>query len=156
METLLDWLKLRNFLIAGGVVAFVVLADRFQEYPRGWYEARQVARDRGGDSRLAAAISDDLETRESSRLKALHRAVSDEIAAAQAKGLKVDHLQEIADKALGLDSPKYRHAAMERLNQLRLAIPLAQESVRPAGEGDENADEPAAPKNPRARRARAK
>jgi hypothetical protein len=155
MDLLLRFLNLRSFLIAGGIIAFVVLADRFQEYPRGWYENRLNARERG-TSPLGGAIAQDLEARESARLKALHRTVSEEIAAAQAKGFAVGRLQAVADKALALDTPRFRPAAMERLNQLRLVIPQAKEPFQPAVENDDAADIPAAPKPSSSRRGKTK
>ncbi|MFI5346521.1 MAG: hypothetical protein ACHQ51_09130 [Elusimicrobiota bacterium] len=155
MELILRFLNLRTFLIAGGIVAAIVLADRFQEYPRGWYERKMNARERGL-SPLGASISQDLEARESARLKALHRTVSDEIAAAQAKSFNVSRLQAIADKALALDTPRFRPAAIERLNHLRMVIPQASEQFRPASENDDPSDIPDAPKPAKAPRAAAR
>jgi len=155
METLLRLLNARTFLAVAALVALVLLVDRFGGYPRVWYEARQDAGERGASS-LSGAIARDLDARESAKLKALHRAVSDEIAAAQAKGLNVANLQAIADKALGLDDPRYRHAAMERLNQVRLAVPQVSEVVVPATDADDKNDIPAAPKATKKRRAGAR
>jgi hypothetical protein len=146
METLLRFLNTRNFLIAGGLIAFIVVADRYQEYPRGWYQRKLDERARGV-SPLGTDIARDLEAKESARLKALHRTVSEEIAAAKAKGFNVDRLQPIADKALQLDTPAYRAAAMERLNQLRLVIPQAVEPFRPATDADVPDDMPANPRS---------
>lgn len=151
METILRFLKLRTFLIAGGLAAFVMLADRYQEYPRGWYEHWRNAAERGR-SPLGADIARDLEARQSARLKALHQTVSDEISAARAKGFNVARLQLIADKALNLDTPEYRPAAMERLNKLRLVIPQTVEPFRPAVDGDEASDMPSTPKSSTSRR----
>jgi hypothetical protein len=155
METLLRYLNARTFLILGGLVAFVVLADRFQEYPRGRYENWLNSRERGR-SALGAAIAQDLDARESAKLKALHRTVSEEIAAARAKGFDVARLQPIADKALMLDTPQYRPAALERLNQLRLVIPHSVEPFRPAADDDEPSDIPADPKSSAARPVRSR
>lgn len=152
METILRFLKLRYFLIAGGLVVFVMVADRYQEYPRGWYEHWRNASERGR-SPLGDAIAADLDAKQSARLKALHATVSAEIAAAQAKGFNVARLQAIADKALLLDTAKYRPAAMERLNKLRLVIPQAVEPFRPAAEGEEPSDMPETPKSTPLRRA---
>ncbi|MDE2510285.1 MAG: hypothetical protein KGL74_04110 [Elusimicrobia bacterium] len=154
MEFILRLLNLRTFLIAGAVVAAVVLADRYQEYPRMWYENRMNARERGSNG-LGNDIARDLDAVESARFKALYRTVSDEIAAAQAKGFDVARLQVIADKSLALDTPRYRAAAMERLNLLRMAIPQAKETFRPAAENEDPADAPPdSPKPSRAKRTR--
>lgn len=156
METLLDYLKLRYFLVAGGLVAAVVLADRFQEYPRGWYERRLNAAARG-TSTLGAPITQDLEARESARLKALHRTVSAEISQAKARGFKVDGMQLLADKIMLLDTPQYRTIGFERLNALRLRIPTPMESFRPAADDEDSADAAPAPAPKGAkRRARAR
>lgn len=154
METILRFLNARSFAIAGLVVAAVVLADRYQEIPRRWWQERQDAADRGS-SALGKAIDADLDRKESQRLRALHKAVSEEIAAAQAKGFDVARLQPIADKALALDTPAYRPAAMERLNKLRLVIPQSMEPFRPAAADEEPSDAPPTPKaKPRAARKR--
>lgn len=151
METILRFLKLRYFLIAGGIVVFVMVADRYQEYPRRAYERWLNARERG-TSPLGTDIVRDLDAKQSARLRALHRAVSAEIAAAQAKGFDVARLQVIADKALQLDTPAYRAAAMERLNQLRLVIPQKAEAIRPAALNDDPSDMPATPRSSTRRR----
>lgn len=155
METILRFLNARSFAIAGIVVAAVVLADRYQEYPRRWWESRLDASQRGA-STLSKDIAADLDRTESLRLRALHRTVSAEIAAAQAKGFDVARLQPIADKALLLDTPAYRPAAMERLNKLRLVIPQAMEPFRPAASDEEPADDLATPSSSASPRSRAK
>jgi hypothetical protein len=151
MEIILRFLKWKYFLIGGGIVIAVVLADRFQEYPRLAYQHWADARERGV-SPLGADIQRDLDAKDSARLKALHRTVSAEIAAAAAKGFDVARLQVIADKALLLDTPKYRAAAMERLNKLRLVIPQTVEPFRPAAENDDPSDMPPNPKSTTRRR----
>jgi len=155
METILRFLNVRSFLVAGVVVAAVVLGDRYQEYPRRWWESRQDAAQRG-TSPLARDIAADLERMESLKLRALHKTVSEEIAAAQAKGFDVARLQPIADKALLLDTPAYRPAAIERLNKLRLVIPQSVEKFRPAAADEEPADDLPAPKPSAAPARRAK
>lgn len=130
METLLRFLNARIFLILGTLVALIALADRFQEYPRRWYENRLNAIERRLPAPPSADIARDLNARQSLKLKALHREVLQDIAAAKARGDDVDHLRAIADKALALDSPAYRSAAMEMLNKLRLVVPRA-EKARP-------------------------
>lgn len=146
METILRFLNARSFATVGIVIAVVVLADRYQGIPRGWWQTRVDAAARG-TSPLAGDIAADLDKKDSLRLRALHKTVSDEIAAAQAKGFDVARLQPIADKALALDTPAYRPAAMERLNKLRLVIPQSMEPFRPAASDEEPSDGPATPKS---------
>lgn len=154
METILRFLNARALAVAGIVVVVVVLADRYQGFPRRWWQERVDAAERGQSS-LSATIAQDLERKESMRLRALHKAVSEEIAAARAKGFDVARLQPIADKALALDTPAYRPAAMERLNKLRLVIPQTMEPFRPAAADEEPSDQPATPTaKPRAKRTR--
>ncbi|MBI3566395.1 MAG: hypothetical protein HY079_14465 [Elusimicrobia bacterium] len=139
METILRFLNARTFAVAGIAVALVVLGDRYQGIPRQWWQERADAAARG-KSGLAAPIAEDLDRKESLRLRALHKAVSEEIAVAAAKGFDVARLQSIADKALALDTPAYRPAALERLNKLRLVIPQSIEPFRPAAAGEEPPD----------------
>ncbi len=154
METILRFLNARSFAVAGIVLASVVLADRYQGVPRRWWSARV---DSGADGRstLSADISAELDKVESRKLRALHKAVSAEIAVARAKGFDVARLQPIADKALALDVPAYRPAAVERLNRLRLVIPQEKESFRPAAVDEDPSDGPATPRS-RAKRASAR
>ncbi len=91
-------------------------------------------------SPLAADMIKTSEARESAKLHGLHRAISAEIAAAAANGFDVARLQRVADNALQLDTPAYRSTAIERLNRLRLAIPLKKEGFRPAAAGDLSPD----------------
>lgn len=91
-------------------------------------------------SPLSAVIMKDVEARESAKLRGLHRTVSAEIAAAAANGFDVKKFQRLADNALGLDTPAYRSAAIERLNKLRLAIPQKREAFRPAAAEDLSPD----------------
>jgi hypothetical protein len=85
-------------------------------------------------SPLAADIKKEADARDSAALVRLHRAVSAEIKTAP--GIDARKFQRLADNALRLDSPKYRSAAIERLNKLRLAIPRRQETFRPASDED--------------------
>ena len=90
-----------------------------------------------GQSTLAAALGEQAERRESARLRGLHRAVSSEIQARRGvPGFDADELQKSADAALLLDKPRYRGAAVERLNKIRLAVPLPRENIRTAGGGE--------------------
>jgi hypothetical protein len=104
-------------------------------------------------SPLAADLVADNERRESARLRGLHRVVSAELAAARARGHDVDKLQRAADSALALDEAAYRGAAMERLNRLRLAVPVGGPQVRPA-DPDLDAPDSVGETVPRARRRR--
>ena len=101
-------------------------------------------------SPLAGAMVSHAQTRESARLQGLHRAVSAEIAAAKGRpGFDADRLQSAVDATLTLDRAPYRGAAIERLNKLRLAIPLPRETFRPAGQGETGRrDLSLAPKTP--------
>ncbi len=87
-------------------------------------------------SPLSADIKKNAEARESAKLRALHRAVSAEISAAEASGFKVEKFQLLADTALELDTPAQRPLAVERLNKLRLALPKQREAFQPASSGD--------------------
>jgi hypothetical protein len=150
MELILRFLNKRIFFIVAGLIAAVVLADRFQMYPRLWYEHWRYPAQGAGNAGASEDIRADLDHQESLRLHALHREVSLEIAAAAAKGFDVARLQAIADSALNLDTPAYRSAAMERLNKLRLAIPQKAEIARPADSQDEAAEDRLPTPKPRA------
>jgi hypothetical protein len=145
MERLLRWLNARTFLYLVAAAGGVFLADRYQGLARLAYEnaVRPVER---GPRVLPSDLLQELDARESLKLISLHRTVSAELAAAKAKGFDVAKLQAAADSALGLNVPKYRAAAMERLNKLRLAIPQGQSGVRPATLADEASDSPKIPK----------
>ena len=91
-------------------------------------------------SPLAAEITKDLDAKESAKVRGLHRAVSAEIAAAEASGLNVANLQRVADSALALDTPGYRPQAIEKLNKLRMAVPRRKEAFRPAAADEMSPD----------------
>ncbi|NNN07253.1 MAG: hypothetical protein HKL90_15270 [Elusimicrobia bacterium] len=151
METLLDWMTPRTFLAAAALVALILAADRFGGYPRQWFDEWRyppVGRSVGGED-IAAA----LDGHQSRRLHRLYGRVSSEIAAARAQGLDVTGLQEAADASLTLDTPRYRDAAIERLNHLSMAVPQRPTRTRPAVMDDESEDRlptpPSAPARPR-------
>jgi hypothetical protein len=155
MDFILRHLNTRGFLFMGGCVALFVLAIRFHDVPGRWYEARMIARDRGA-APPASDIAQDLDARESLRLKGLYRDVSAEIAAAKARGVKTEQLQRAADAALGLNTPASRKLAFENLNRLRPVIPQSLDALRPAGGGDEPSDAPPTPTSAPARRKRSR
>ncbi|MFI5362733.1 MAG: hypothetical protein ACHQ49_12240 [Elusimicrobiota bacterium] len=150
MDLILRWLNARGFLIAGGAIAALVVVVKFHDAPYRWYEDRRFASERG--AALATDISADLDGRESMKLKGLYRDVSAEIAAARARGRRVDGLQAAADAALRMDSAATRPFAVDNLNRLRLAIPHPLDDVRPSVPGDEPSDGPPTPKSKAARR----
>ncbi|HAZ08032.1 MAG TPA: hypothetical protein DCZ01_05800 [Elusimicrobia bacterium] len=141
METPLDWLNARTFAVIAALSAAVFAADLLQEYPRRWHRSWRYP-PQTEKSILGRDIVGDLEARKSLRLKTLHRDVSAEIAIAREEGFEVDKIQRAADSALGLDSPRYRAAAMERLQKLRLAIPRKPLKMRVARDEDDPEDFP--------------
>ncbi len=155
MDFILRHLNPLGFLIMGGSLALLVLAVRFRDAPGRWLEKRLIARDRGVPP-PAADIAQDLDSRESRRLKGLYRDVSAEIAAAGARGVKTEALQRAADAAMAMDAPASRAHAFENLNRLRLAIPQPLDALRPAGGGDEPSDAPPTPASAPARRTRSR
>ena len=152
MNLILRHLNARGFLIAGAGAALVLLAIRFRAAPGRWHEARMIARDRG-PAVFAPDIAQDLDARESMRLKRLYRDVGAEIAAAKARGVDAEPLQRAADAAMTMDSPASRAHAFENLNRLRLAIPQPLDALRPAGGGDDSSDALPTPTSAPSRRA---
>lgn len=139
MDLLLRLLERRVIFAGAAVLAAVWIGGRWGGYAQG-RAAFLMHPPADATSPLAADIVKDNEARESAKLRGLHRAVSAEIAAAAANGFKVEKFQRLADNALGLDTPAYRSAAIERLNKLRLAIPQKKEAFRPASAEDLNPD----------------
>ncbi len=139
MDLLLRLLERRVIIAGAAVLAAVWVGGRWGGYAQGRADL-MMHPPAPVSSPLAADIIKTSEARESAKLKGLHRAVSAEIAAAKANGFNVDKFQRLADNALGLDTPAYRSAAIERLNKLRLAIPQKKESFRPAAAEDMNPD----------------
>jgi len=149
METLLDWVTPRTLLAAAGFVALLLGADRYGGHALQWYDLWRhpaVGPATGGED-----ITADLERQRSAHFRALHARVSGEIAAARAKGLDVGSLQQTADSMLAFDTPRYRAAAIDRLNKLRLAVPQAPETVRTATLDEPENDDVPTPKAVRAR-----
>jgi hypothetical protein len=157
MDFILRHLNTRGFLMWGGGAAAIFLFARFYDAPYQWYQDRKFAQERGG-ALLATDITQDLDARESLKLKGLYRDVSREIAAAKARGRPVDSLQSAADAALRMDNAATRPFAMDNLNKLRLAIPQPLDAVRPSANGDEQPDNLATPPTSavRARRKRSR
>jgi hypothetical protein len=153
MDLLLRLLERRVIVIGSVLLAAVWIGGRWGGYAQGRADL-MMHPPADAVSPLAADIVKSNEARESAKLKGLHRAVSAEIAAAKASGFNVDKFQRLADNALGLDTPAYRSAAIERLNKLRLAIPQKKETFRPAAAEDLNPDlfETPRPKGKAARR----
>lgn len=139
MDLLLRLLERRVIIGIAVVLAAVFAAERWGGYAQGRADL-MMHPPAEATSPLSADIIKTSEARESAKLRGLHRAVSAEIAAAKANGFKVEKFQRLADSALGLDTPAYRSAAVERLNKLRLAIPQKQEAFRPAAAEDLNPD----------------
>jgi hypothetical protein len=148
MDLMLRLLERRIVIGMAALLVVVWVGGRFGGYAQGRYD---LMRNPPADAKsaLSADIMKDVETRESAKLKGLHRVVSAEIAAAAANGFDVERFQRLADGALALDSPAYRSAAIERLNKLRLAIPQKKESFRPAADGDLSPELPDKPAPPR-------
>ena len=151
MDFILRYLNARGLLTTAGAIAAFVLLLRFHDAPYRWYEDRKFAQERGA-AMLATDISQDLDARESLKLKGLYRDVSAEIAAAQARGKPVDGLQAAADAALRMDAAATRPFAIDNLNRLRLAIPQPLDAVRPSNGGDEASDAPGTPPSSPVRR----
>ncbi len=144
MDFALRFLNGRGLLLLGAIVIAVILADRYQEYPRRLFSQRPASAART-TSPLAIEIDSDLERKESARLRLLHHLILEEISAAEKKGFDVSRLRAIDDQALALDSKPYRAAAFERLQKLRLVIPQTVEPFRPASEDEESSDHLTAP-----------
>lgn len=140
MDLLLRLLERRVILALAAALAAVWAADRWGGYAQGRADLMMHPPADTAPSPLAADIIKTSEARESAKLRGLHRAVSAEIAAAEANGFEMKKFKRLADSALTLDSPAYRHAAIERLNKLRLAIPHKKEAFRPAAAEDLNPD----------------
>lgn len=140
LDFLLKWWTGRNLAVVFGLGAAVFVADLFWEYPKAAYERWRYPPQKAVPDARSKAIEDELDFKESLRLRTLHRAVSQEIAAAQAKGRRVAGLQRLADAALALDSPGYRKSAFEKLNEVRLKIPRG-EDARALSPEDEGAGE---------------
>lgn len=152
MDLLLRLLERRVIIACAAVLAAVWIGGRWGGYAQGQADL-MMHPPADAVSPLADDIKKDVEARESAKLKGLHRTVSAEIAAARANGHDMDKFQRLADSALGLDTPAYRSAAIERLNRLRLAIPQKKESFRPAAADDLSPEEFEAPR-PRRKAAR--
>lgn len=139
MDLLLRLLERRLVIGIAVVLAAVWAGGRWGGYAQGRADM-MMHPPADASSPLAADIKKDVEARDSAKLKGLHRTVTAEIAAASANGFDVAKFQRLADSALDLDTPKYRSAAIERLNKLRLAIPQKKEAFRPAAADDMNPD----------------
>jgi hypothetical protein len=139
MDLLLRLLERRVIITIAIVLAVVWAGERWGGYAQGRADL-MMHPPADAVSPLSADIVKTSEARESAKLRGLHRAVSAEIAAATANGFHVEKFQHLADNALGLDTPAYRPAAIERLNKLRLAIPQKRETFRPAAAEDLNPD----------------
>jgi len=139
MDLLLRLLERRVIIGLAALLAIFVVVERWGGYAQGRADL-MMHPPADVSSPLSADIIKTSEARESAKLKGLHRAVSAEIAAAKANGFAVEKFQRLADSALGLDTPAYRSAAVERLNKLRLAIPQKKEAFRPAAADDLNPD----------------
>jgi hypothetical protein len=137
LDFLLKWVTGRNLAIAFGLGGAVFVLDLFWEYPKAAYERWRYPPQKAAPNARSRAIEDELDFKESLRLRTLHRNVSQEIADAQAKGRRVAGLQRLADAALALDAPGYRKAAFEKLNEVRLKIPRGMDAraVSPEDEG---------------------
>jgi hypothetical protein len=139
MDLLLRLLERRVIITIAVVLAAVWAGERWGGYAQGRADL-MMHPPADAVSPLSADIIKSSEARESAKLHGLHRTVSAEIAAATAHGFHVEKFQRLADSALGLDTPAYRPAAIERLNKLRLAIPQKKEAFRPAAAEDLNPD----------------
>jgi len=149
MEWILDRLNFRTFAAVGAVAALGMAANwyggvPFQLYDRWRHPPTGPAV--GGDD-IAGAV----EAHESAHLHTLYRRVSMDIATAQSQGLDVTGLQALADEALRFDKPRYRAAAIDRLNKIRMAIPQRSERVRAASLEEAADDEIPTPKSSSAR-----
>jgi hypothetical protein len=130
MEAILDWLNVRTLAAFAALCGLVFVADRFGGYPKIWYD--RAAHPPVGAAVGGEDIAGELDREESVRLRSLYARVSREIAAAQARGFDVTGLQAAADATIAFDKPRYRRAAIERLNKLRMEIPQRSEAARPA------------------------
>ena len=135
METLIDWLNVRTFAAAAVLATAVFLGAKFQEHPRDWYRRWRYT-SQTEKTPLASEIERDLDARASSRLRALHREVSEEISRAVAEGFAVGLLQKTADGILQLDTPALRSQGIDRLQKLRLTIPRKTPKLRVADDAD--------------------
>lgn len=140
LDFLLKWVTGRNVALLLAALLAVWAAELFQEYPRRAYERWRYP-PQAAAAKTAGDIEKDLDRKESLRLRALHRAVSAEIAKAAGRGAEVAGLQRLADATLSLDMPGYRLIAMEKLNAVRLRIPQG-ESVRAISPEDDRVDIP--------------
>lgn len=136
-DFLLKWVTGRNLAIAFGLGGAVFVADLFWEYPKAAYERWRYPPQKAVPDARSKAIEDELDFKESLRLRTLHRNVSQEIAAAEAKGRRVAGLQRLADAALALDNPGYRKSAFEKLNEVRLKIPRGEDARAVSPEDDD-------------------
>lgn len=152
MDFLLKWVTGRTVAVFCALAALIWAADTFQQYPRAAYQRWRYPPQKG-DSKASASIERELDAKESLRLRALHRQVSAEISAAQARGRQVAGLQRLADSILSLDMPGYRLDGMERLNGVRMRIPQG-ESVRAISPEDDQVDVPPDVRGKARRRAR--
>lgn len=130
----------RNLAVVFGLGGAVFLLDLFQEYPRAAYERMMYPPGSTAPGKAGDDIKKDLDFKESLRLRTLHRSVSREIAAAGAKGRRVAGLQRLADAALALDTPGYRPAAFEKLNEVRLKIPRGEGDARAVSPNDDTGE----------------
>lgn len=137
-DFLLKWVTGRNLALVFGLGGAVFVADLFWEYPKSAYERWRYPPQKAAPDARSQAIKDELDFKESLRLRTLHRNVSREISSAAAKGRRVEGLQRLADAALALDAPGYRKPAFEKLNEVRLKIPRG-EGPRAVSPGDEEA-----------------
>lgn len=140
LDFLLKWATGRVLagFVAGAGLLWALFT--FQEYPRAAYQRWRYP-PQPLATKTAAPIERELDLKQSQRLRALHRAVSAEIAAASARGRKVAGLQRLADAIMALDMPGYRLEAMEKLNGVRLRIPQG-EPVRAISPDDDRVDIP--------------
>ncbi|HXT02109.1 MAG TPA: hypothetical protein VN915_15650 [Elusimicrobiota bacterium] len=143
MDFILRHLNARGLLIAVLSALGLYIVGNYYDAPYQFYLDRHFAKQRGAVA--APDIAADLDARESKRLQSLYRDVSAEIAAAAARGRRVESLQGAADAALKLDAPATRALAIDELNRLRLAIPQAQDALRPSIGSDDKLDQVATP-----------
>lgn len=149
MELLLRLLHARTLVLAALAAAALFAAKIARDEVLRRAELRANATQRGAV--VSRDILKDLDARDSLRLRALHRTVVAELAAAKADGFDVRRLREVADGELALDAPETRATAYERLNKLRLAIPRRAAALRPAGTDEETPDETPTPRAEAAR-----
>lgn len=140
LDFLLKWLTGRTFIVFLVACAVVWAGLEYQSPALAAYERWRYPPQKR-DAKASAAIEKELDAKESLRLRALHREVSREIAAAARRGRSTDGLQRLADATLALDMPGYRAGAMEKLNEVRMRIPQA-EAVRAISPEDDQVDVP--------------